>query len=201
MSGLDPVAALPSPSRQAPTAFRGRVTEVYKDASKVQYAYLFRVAPLVLSSLTGAKGGEIDNVILRVPGLGSLDDPSVVPSGIIFLPEVGSIVHVERYGTQWVITGFYTGPVRTALETANSPRGKQVSFNSAPDRSTSNREGIPGWQLPHWSGELNPGGTLIGRRQARVYEVPNQTKELCLLPLVSLAVPGLSRAKLVAKLR
>lgn len=163
----DPFASFAPSNTSNPRGIRGRVTRVHKDATGTQYSFLFDVAPMGGGTVAG-NGAELTNVILRTPGIGSLADPDVTPGCMLFYPEVGSVVHVERVGNLWAITGFYTGPVQTALETGLDRDSYAISFNPGIETDTSRRQGLPGWQLPHWSGGIEPGDILLSRGQQRV---------------------------------
>lgn len=147
--------------------FRARVTHVHKNTAG-QFLFLFRVTPLTGGVTTGARDNEIDNVVLLHPGFGSLDSITPPPSGMIFVPQVGSVVLVMWDGHQWCIVGYYSGPVKTNSETGPDPESRVVSYNPGIETATSRLQGLPGWDVPHWAFGVQEGDCIMGRGQARV---------------------------------
>lgn len=173
MDHRSPLNALPNDrsSRLRPgslSCLRARVTEIKKDTTNSQPLFLFKVTPLTGGVSSGAIDNEIDNVVMLQPGFGSLDETTPPPSGIVFLPEVGSIVMIQWDGHRWCIMGGYSGPGRTSLETGSDDEGRVVSYNPGIETGLSRRESPAGWDLPHWSRGIEPGDALIGKGQARV---------------------------------
>ena len=149
-------------------SFRGRVVSFAKDATNTQPLFLFGVAPLTGGQATGERNNVVENVVLLQAGFGSLDRRAVPPSGIVYLPEIGSVVRCDWDGSRWCITGFYTGPSKTRLETGTDNERRRVSYNPGVETDTPRAFGLPGWDLPHWSSGIDPGDCLMGREQARV---------------------------------
>jgi hypothetical protein len=158
---------LAAPGKEA-RIFRARVASVYKDASGTQLSLLFRVTPLSFGLLTGDTDNAIENVVLVVPGFGSLEGQGDPPSGMVCIPEVGSIVLVVWDGTRWCIVGAYTGPVRGRMESQLDPEQRAITYNAGVEVAQLRRVGVPGFDLPHWSQGLEPGDAFLGKGQARI---------------------------------
>jgi hypothetical protein len=166
---MSPFDALPNAESRPPSkSFKARITEVQKDSTGENYSFLFTVQPLAQYVDTGTADKTIKDVSITVPGLGSLDDIANPPTGLIYFPEVGSIVRIEPDGSRYTITGFYTGPVRTSLESGSDPEGRRMSYNPGIEIDHHRNTGFPGWDLPHWSFGLKPGDVIMGKKQSRV---------------------------------
>lgn len=162
---LEHLSSAADPDRRT---LRARVTRVHKDPTGTKPSFLFSVSPLVGGMSTGHANGEIDNVVMLQAGFGSLDRESPPPSGIVYVPEVGSIVKCDWDGSRWCIVGCYTGPMKTRVETARDAERRLVSYDPGIEADASRRQGRPGWDLPHWSYGIEAGDCVMGRENARV---------------------------------
>jgi hypothetical protein len=150
--------------------FRAVVREVMLDSAGDQYAMRFKVEPIGDGPTTPESDGTISNVFLRLPGFGSYEKDGKTEGyrGILFMPEVGSHVAVEKDGDAWFITGFFSGPVQTPAETGSDPEGRRISYNPGFEVDRSRQTASPGSNLDHWSGGLAPGDVILFRGQQRV---------------------------------
>lgn len=147
---------------------RGRVTNVKKDATGNVPLFLFQVAPLLGSFATGEADNIIDDVPMLQAGVGSLDLSVEPPSGIIYLPEVGSIVLLGWDGSRWVILGCYSGPTRTTMEASVDIERRAISYNPGFEYAQARTQSSPGWDMPSWAFGMEPGDALLGKGRARV---------------------------------
>lgn len=170
MSDSSPFRYLPSTSARNGNgvAFvRGRVTEIKLATNKVPL-FLFKVAPLTGNVSTGDTDNVLDNVAMLQSGFGSLDPNSEPPSGIVYLPKVGSIVLMVWDGSRWVILGFYSGPTRTTLESSVDVERRAVSYNPGIEYAQARAVSSPGWDVPNWAFAMEPGDALLGSGRARL---------------------------------
>jgi hypothetical protein len=152
------------------TLFRAVVREVLLDSTGDQYAMRFKVEPIGSGPQTPESDGTLSNVFLQLPGFGSFEKGGKTDgySGILFMPEEGSHVVVEKLGDAFYITGFLSGPVQTPTETGSDPEGRQISYNPGFEVDRSRQMASPGSNLDHWSGGLAPGDVILFRGQQRV---------------------------------
>ena len=179
MPSRSPLSRLPGVALEDPGApkgdhwhkvtsvLRGRVTEVRKTVTGNQPSFVFSVAPVV-GGMASGEAGNIIRAIMLQPGFSRLDDTSTTPTGIVYVPEVGSLVRVCWDGTQWCIDGFYTGPVPTLLERGQDAEGRAIGYNPGIETGRNRMTGVPGWELPHWSFGLEPGDVILGKGPSRV---------------------------------
>jgi len=99
----------------------GRISHVWREADKSgRMAFLFDVEPLnggpaaydnpTISRAKGAKAMVVSHVRLAQPYCGNIFNRNTTATGIIVVPEAGSLVLVSEDPHGWIITGFLTGP-------------------------------------------------------------------------------------------
>lgn len=179
MPSRSPLSRLPGIAHSDPTqsgeghwhkltsVLRARVVEVRRTVTGNQPSFVFSVAPMV-GGFSSGEAGNIIRAIMLQPGFSRLDDTSVTPTGIVYVPEVGSLVRITWDGAQWCIDGFYTGPVPTLLERGQDAEGRAIGYNPGIETGRNRMTGVPGWELPHWSLGLETGDVILGKGQSRV---------------------------------
>lgn len=158
-----------APYNQPYTMMRGRVLRILSDRANKQPAFLIDVVPIGGGLSSGAPDNIVANVRILQPGFGSLSETELLPSGIITLPEIGSVCLCVRDDAGWVAIGWYTGPVLTALETQfGDPEHRAVSLNPGIETSGSRVTGMGGWDVPAWAFGIEPGDQLLGKGNSRI---------------------------------
>ncbi len=148
--------------------FRGRVMKVNYDETGNYPTMTFTVMSLSGAHVNGSASGHLNDVVLLQAGVGNLSDVNVLPGGIFFLPEVGSEVMVAFDGARYTIVGFYTGPIKATLETANDKEGRRISYNPGIELSMNRLIAQPpGWDVP-WLFGFEPGDTVISRDRTKI---------------------------------
>lgn len=148
--------------------FRGRIMKVNMDETGNYPTMTFTVMSLSGAHVNGSALGHITDVVMLQAGVGNLADVNVLPGGMFFLPEVGSEVCVAFDGARYCIIGFYTGPIKAALETANDKEGRRISYNPGIELSVSRLIGNPpGWDVP-WLFGYEPGDIVLARDRAKL---------------------------------
>lgn len=160
-------STLPSADMQRIPPFRALVTALQKTDSNDELSFLFTIRPISLQIHSGAANNDFKNVALLTPGISNLTDPQSTPTGIIYIPEVGSEVLVQQIGGFLYITHFFTGPVTTTTE--KDPQGERVSFNPGIQSATSRRASDSTSTLPEWTGKAQGGDVILGRGLQRVH--------------------------------
>jgi hypothetical protein len=155
-------------------AWTGRVAFVHYDGSQ-RLMFLFDIIPMcgwppamdiIGGSTTGGTSAPLRGVVrvrLRQPFVGNLYNSLAPPTGIIVVPEVGSIVSVEMDEAGWVITGFHSGP----FVASDNSNGQLAEFSYNPGfeealPSLTSKTYIP------WLFGLSEGDVILGRGDSRI---------------------------------
>ncbi len=152
----------------------GRVAYVHRDA-RGRIQFLFDVVPLtgwpaasedVAGATSGARTAPLRGVArvrMRHPFVGNLRNLIASPTGIICVPEVGSLVSVEMDEAGWIITGFHSGPV--IANDGSVASLYEASFNPGFEEaqpSINDDTRIP------WLFGIEEGDVILGRGDSRV---------------------------------
>lgn len=143
--------------------FKGRVERVKTSNLTGAPTLLFDVVPEGAGFYGGMRTGILENVSLLQAGFGALNNPMNSPTGIVYIPEVGSKVAVAFDGSGYVIIGFYTGPAKNAGDFGNT-----VSMNPGIE-TTENKvgSGSLGGER-EWFFGANPGDVILGKGLSRL---------------------------------
>lgn len=161
-------AANDHPALRSYEVIRARVVEVPGDRAGNQLAFTLTVVPLCGGISTGAPGNTITGVRMLHPGFGTLDGDGSTLSGMISIPEEGSICLCVRDDAGWVAVGWFSGPVATVLETERDKERMTVSYNPGIETPGSRITGVGGWDVPDWAFGAVPGDQILFKGQSRV---------------------------------
>lgn len=129
----------------------------------------FSVRPVDAGYMSGDEGGVISNVVMLQPGFGNLNQSGDAPTGLLYVPEVGSRVLCVNDGYRWCILGCYTGPVTTKTETATDPNKALISYNPGIEQVVPRSVGPRVYDaLPHWAFSLTAGDVIMGKGASRI---------------------------------
>lgn len=141
---------------------RGQISKVLTDGMG-RPNFLFDVRPVGGAASTGTRDNELHNVLMLQPGFGNIGDSKHAPTGVIYVPEVGSRVLMIYDGSRYVIVGFYTGPHRrntTVLDAGQSyDPGIELAINNL---------FLPSERNVPWLFGIEPGDIIFGKDLARV---------------------------------
>lgn len=144
----------------------GRVAHVHRD-SRNRLKFLFDLVPLsgwpaaADDILGGIKG--IAAVRMLQPFVGNLSNLAASPTGIIVVPEVGSIVSVLMDDSGWLITGFHSGPI--VANDKSIAALNEVSYNPGFEEAQpafNDNSRIP------WMFGIEEGDVILGRADTRI---------------------------------
>lgn len=148
--------------------FRAQVVDIHMDETGLYPTMTFTVMPLSGAPINGSTSGNIENVVLLQAGAGNLTDVNVLPGGIFYMPEIGSVVLCAFDGARYCIVGFYTGPLKAAYETAKDKEGRQISYNPGIELALNRLiSQPPGWDVP-WLFGHEPGDIILARDRSKV---------------------------------
>ena len=144
----------------------GRVAHVHRD-SRSRLKFLFDIVPLsgwpsASDTITGGMKG-VASIRMRQSFVGNLSSLSAPPSGIIVVPEVGSIVSVEMDEAGWLITGFHSGPIVAADQSIAALN--EVSYN--PGFEEAQPAANDDSRIP-WLFGIEEGDIILGRTDSRI---------------------------------
>lgn len=161
---MSPPAGDGSPTAVMKTV-RGRITAVHLGLDGFP-DMTFDVKPLTSAGSTGSRGGVIENAIMLQPGFGNFERTDFAPTGLVYIPEVGSNVLCGFDGVRWAILGFLTGPFRD--REGGDPESLGQTFNPGIEQVAPKwGEGLPKFALP-WFYGVKPGDVIMGKGLARV---------------------------------
>lgn len=152
----------------------GRIARVRRDDNRL--LFLFDVVPLggwPSPTETLAQGEEgagtvcIPNVRMLQPFVGNLSDTTQSPTGLIVVPEVGSVVCVAPDDTGWVIIGFYSGPVVPAAGQFTGATERFYRFNPGFEEAESTLVNTTDVGIP-WLLGIEEGDVVLGKGNGRV---------------------------------
>lgn len=128
---------------------------------------LFDVRPMA----DGASSGGAQNDILSVPmlqaGFGNITDLSRSPSGIVYVPEVGSLVLCVFDGTSFCIIGCYTGPSVGQYTKTLDAEGRLVTFQPGIEYGLNRLISPAKYDIP-WLFGMDPGDIVLGKDYSRI---------------------------------
>jgi hypothetical protein len=143
--------------------FRATVERVIRSELTGAPTLLFDVIPEGTEYYGGSRPGIIENVALLQAGFGSLTNSFNAPTGIIYIPEVGSKVAVAFDGSGYIIIGFYTGPAKNSGDFGN-----QVSMNPGIETTENKVGGSSLGGEREWFFGINPGDVVLGKGLSRL---------------------------------
>lgn len=150
--------------------FRARVIRVHRQQlNQDRLTFTCDVAPIG-ADVQGANG-IIEQVPFLMPGFGSISPNTIYPpTGIVFVPEEGSLVLVGRENAGYVIVGYYTGPAKTVESViSSSETGSPLASYNPGVESTSNMVGAMFLgDDREWLFGIKPGDVVLGKGLARV---------------------------------
>jgi hypothetical protein len=144
---------------------RGRISKIHRAANGT---LLFQYDVTLDSGIAGSfdNPGVLTNVLQLFPGFQKPERELPTPTGMVYIPEIGSRVLVIFDGHRWVIAGFYSGPVSVSSENAND---KMIaSYNPGIETTlprTDNTRLLG--DIPSWAYGLEPGDVVLGKGDAR----------------------------------
>lgn len=132
------------------------------------YDMTFKVA-ITHGDLQVDSGGVINDAILLQPMVGDLLSADAAPTGLVVVPEPGSMVMLVHDGIRWVIIGCYSGPAKTAVESADDPQGQRCSYNPGFELPAARVSGLAGLDTtPDWAFGISPGDVIMGKGLSRI---------------------------------
>lgn len=152
----------------------GRVAYVHRDI-RGRIKFLFDIVPLsgwpaASEDIAGATSGAriaalrgVARVRMRQAFMGNLRDLAAPPTGIVCVPEVGSLVSVEMDEAGWIITGFHTGPIVAADGSVAALN--EVGFNPGIEEA---QPAINDDTRIPWLFGVEEGDIILGRGDSRV---------------------------------
>jgi len=152
----------------------GRVAYVHRDA-RGRIKFLFDIVPLsgwpaASEDIAGATSGSriaalrgVARVRMRQAFVGNLRNLAASPTGIICVPEVGSVVSVEMDEAGWIITGFHSGPIVAADGSVAALN--EVSFNPGFEEA---QPAINDDTRIPWLYGIDEGDVILGRGDSRL---------------------------------
>lgn len=119
--------------------------------------------PTFLFDVNAAPYKELTNVRLLNAGFGAVNNPFKSPTGLLFVPEVGSRVLCIHDGLGWVIVGCYAGPAVGA----NASADDAWLYNPGTEQAVGHMFLEPEHNAP-WLFGLEEGDIVLGKDLARV---------------------------------
>src|SRR5580700_2434244 len=156
------------------STWTGRVAFVWYDGNN-RCMFLFDIIPLsgwppamdlIGGSTTGGTSAPLRGVTrvrLRQPFVGNLYNSLAPPTGIIVVPEVGSVVSVEMDEAGWVITGFHSGP----FVASDNSNGQLAEFSYNPGFEEALPSLTANTYIP-WLFGISEGDIILGRGDSRI---------------------------------
>lgn len=130
--------------------------------------FLFDVRPISDGATTGGDDNNITAVPMLQPGFGNITDTARVPAGIVYVPEVGSLVLCIYTGSRWYIHGFFTGPSKGALTNAQDPEEQRlVTYDPGIEYGLNRLIAPLKYDIP-WLYGMTPGDIILGKDQTRL---------------------------------